>query len=377
MATILQLVPALESGGVERGTVEIAAALAAAGHRSLVMSGGGRMVPDLERAGSEHFVWPIGQKSLRALGLVRPLRRFFQEQAVDVVDVRSRMPAWVVWWAWSGLPHHQRPRLFTSVHGFNSVNRYSEILTRGERVVAVSESLRSFLLQHYPKLDPDRVTVIHRGVDSDYYHPKFHPSSVWYAEWREAFPQLAGKFVLTLPGRITRLKGHHDALEVLRRLLDRGVPAHLLLVGGTDPRKQGYRRELAQRIKALALSGDVTFAGQRSDLREILAASDVVLSLSEKPESFGRTTLEALSLGRPVLGYDHGGVGEQLTALMPGGRVPPGHIDEAVEHLARWFTEGPPVPHWPHPWTLAAMCERTLELYEQTASQGGGLARSG
>ena len=364
MATILQILPALESGGVERGTVEVAEALATAGHRSLVMSGGGRMVPDLERAGSEHFVWPIGQKSLRALGLVRPLRRFFQEQTVDVIDVRSRMPAWVVWWAWSGLPPHQRPRLVTSVHGFNSVNRYSEILTRGERVVAVSESLRSFLLEHYPKLDPDRVTVIHRGVDSDYYHPRFHPSSVWYADWLEAFPQLAGKFVLTLPGRITRLKGHHDALEVLRRLLDQGISAHLLLVGGTDPRKQGYRRGLIQKIEALGLSGDVTFAGQRSDLREIMAASDVVLSLSEKPESFGRTTLEALSLGRPVLGYDHGGVGEQLRQILPAGRVPPGDITAAVTRLRNWGEQAVPKPAT-HDWSLGLMCQSTLALYEE------------
>lgn len=368
MATVLQIVPALESGGVERGTLEVGQALIEAGHRSLVMSAGGRMVAELEAHGSEHFSWPIGRKSPWTFRLVRPLRRFLQQQQVDVIDVRSRMPAWVVWRAWSRMPEHARPRLVTSVHGFNSVNRYSEILTRGERVVTVSETLRAFLLERYPRLDPERIEVIHRGIDTREYHPAFHPSPSWAAQWEKAFPQLQGQHTLTIPGRITRLKGHGDALDILQGLLERDIPAHLLMVGGTDPRKQAYHRELETRIAELGLESRVTFTGQRSDLREILAVSDAVLSISTQPESFGRTTLEALSLGRPVLGYDHGGVGEQLAELFPEGRVPVGHTQDAVERLATWMKEGTPTPRWPHAWDLNTMCSRTIHLYETLAA---------
>lgn len=368
MATILQLVPALKSGGVERGTAEIAEALAAAGHRSLVISSGGRMVPDLLRAGSEHFTWPIGRKSLSTLRLVIPLRRFMQEQAVDVVDVRSRVPAWVVWWAWSGMPPTQRPRLVTSAHGFNSVSSYSQILTRGERVVAVSESLKNFLLSNYPKLDRNRVVVIPRGISRDNYHPNFCPPPEWISQWREAFPELSKKFVLTLPGRITRLKGHYDALEILHQLRFTEVQAHLLIVGGTDPRKRNYHRGLKQRAAELGLSANVSFTGERSDLREIMSVSQVVLSLSEQPESFGRTVLEALSLGKPVLGYDHGGVGEQLAALLPVGRIPPRDTARAAKRIMEWQTYGLPSPQWPHEWTLSRMCKETIALYESLVS---------
>ncbi|WP_019571506.1 glycosyltransferase family 4 protein [Thioalkalivibrio sp. ALMg3] len=364
MTTILQVVPALEAGGVERGTLEVGQALVEAGHRSLVMSAGGRMVPELESQGSEHFTWPIGEKSLWTFRLVRPLRRFLQQQRVDVIDVRSRMPAWVVWRAWSRMPAVTRPRLVTSVHGFNSVNRYSEILTRGERVVTVSETLKTFLITQYPRLEAERIEVIHRGIDTRDYHPGFEPSPSWVTEWESAFPQLQGRYLLTLPGRITRLKGHFDALDILQGLLQRGIPAHLLMAGGTDPRKQAYHRELEGHLSQLGLEPRVTFTGQRSDLREILAVSDAVLSLSTQPESFGRTTLEALSLGRPVLGYDHGGVGEQLAKLLPEGRVPPGQTSAAIERLADWATGNAPAPRWPHAWDLDTMRRRTIDLYE-------------
>lgn len=367
MATVLQIVPALESGGVERGTLEVGQALVEDGHRSLVMSAGGRMVPELEAQGSEHFAWSIGKKSPWTFRLVRPLRRFLERHQVDVIDVRSRMPAWIVWRAWSRMPEDHRPRLVTSVHGFNSVNRYSEILTRGERVVTVSETLRAFLLEQYPRLDPERIEVIHRGIDTGEYHPEFRPSSDWRAQWEEAFPLLQGRHTLTIPGRITRLKGHFDALEILQGLLERGIPAHLLVVGGTDPRKQAYHRELADRITELGLEPHVTFTGQRSDLREILAISDAVLSISSQPESFGRTTLEALSLGRPVLGYDHGGVGEQLAELFPEGSVPVGDTPRAIERLTEWAGGIPPVPKWPHAWDLNTMCRRTIGTYETLA----------
>lgn len=369
---VLQVLPALESGGVERGTLEIGRAVVAAGHRSLVMSGGGRLVYELEDQGSEHFTWPIGNKSLWTFRLVGPLRRFLKEQQVDLIDVRSRMPAWVVWRAWLRMPPATRPQLITSVHGFNSVGRYSAILTRGERVVTVSRSLKHFLLDHYSWLRDEKVSVIHRGVATDLYNPMFRPSSFWLEQWQATYPKLTGKMLITLPGRITRLKGHIDALAILRELLKNDVPAHLVIAGGTDPRKKSYQQELENLIAAQDLSGHATFTGQRADLREILSVSDVVLSLSAKPESFGRTKLEALSLGRPVLGYDHGGVGEQLSALLPEGRIPVGDIAAAVERLCAWSRQGSPKPRWPHCWDLHTMTERTIELYEQLAYKGKG-----
>lgn len=364
MISVLQVLPALESGGVEQGTLEIAGALTRHGHRSLVMSAGGRLVSDLERGGSQHYSWPVGRKSLWTLRLVPRLRRFLREQNIDIVHVRSRMPAWVAYLAWCGMPAGQRPRLVSTFHGFHSVNRYSAIMTRAERVIAVSDCIREHILTHYPDTDARRVQVIHRGIDPSRYSPGYRPDQAWLDAWRQTFPQLHQRWIVTLPGRITRLKGHHDLLDLVAGLKLAGIPAHGLIVGGAEPRKRRYLQELEAAIRDRRLDRDITLTGHRDDLREILAVSDVVLSLSHSPESFGRTTLEALAMGRPVLGYDHGGVGEQLARLYPQGRIPVGDRRALIERAAEWYRSNPPPGPERIPFTLAAMCGATLDLYE-------------
>src|SRR5512139_2168841 len=159
--TVLQLLPALESGGVERGTLEVAHALIQHGHRALVISAGGRQVAPLVASGAEHVAWPIGKKSLKTLLLVGRLRRFLLEQKVDILHARSRVPAWIAYLAWRGMDPATRPRFVTTVHGMYSVNRYSRIMTRGEVVIAVSETVRDYILHNYPDTQPARSRVSH------------------------------------------------------------------------------------------------------------------------------------------------------------------------------------------------------------------------
>lgn len=366
--TVVQVLPALESGGVERGTLEVAAELARRGHRSIVISAGGRLVPELLAAGSEHIAWPLGRKSLLTLRYVRRLRRWLRAERIDVVHARSRLPAWMVYLAWRRMPVADRPHFITTVHGFYSVGRYSSIMTRGERVIAVSEAARDHVLSQYPAVNPARIVVIPRGVDRTHYAYGYRPDAQWLHAWTAQFPALGGKWLITLPGRITRLKGHQDFLSILDALRAQRIPVHGLVVGGYHARKRKYYQELQSRIEEQKLSEYVTFTGERADLREILAISDVVLSLSTQPESFGRTTLEALSLGRPVLGYAHGGVGEQLREVFPQGAVPPGDWQEASRRLAHWH-RSPPQVEKAHSYTLQRMLDSTLALYQDVVSQ--------
>ncbi len=361
--TVLQVLPALESGGVERGTLEVGRALVAAGHRSIVLSAGGRLVAQLEREGSEHVTLEIGRKSLWTLRRVPGLRRFMRENQVDILHARSRMPAWMCWLAWRGMDARTRPRFVTTVHGLYSVNRYSAIMTRGERVIAVSETVRDYILAQYPDCDPGRIVVIPRGIDRAEYPSGFSPAADWLAAWQRQYPHLAGCRLITLPGRITRLKGHEDFIRIIARLHGRDPAVHGLIVGGAEAKKRAYLDALKAEVARRGLSGAITFTGQRADLREILSISDLVLSLSTQPESFGRTVLEALSLGVPVAGYDHGGVGEQLGHLLPEGRVPVGDIDAMSGLCARWLETPPAVPR-EHPFTLRAMLENTVRTYE-------------
>jgi glycosyltransferase involved in cell wall biosynthesis len=364
--TVLQLLPALESGGVERGTLEIAHALVERGHRALVMSAGGRLVAPLTECGAQHFAWPIGVKSFKTLLLVGKLRRFLLEHKVDIVHARSRIPAWIAWLAWRGMNPASRPRFVTTVHGLYGVNRYSGIMTRGERVIAVSNTVRDYILREYPDTLPWRIQVIHRGVDGQRYPHGWKPDSAWQQAFFAQFPNAAGKLLLTLPGRITRLKGHEPFFELIARLKRRGLPVHGLIVGGASASKERYLQKLHYRVRSMGLQSDISFTGQRDDLKNILAISSLVLSLSTQPESFGRTTLEALRLGVPTAGFDHGGVGEILRTVYPPGLLPMERLDEACQRIAQLLQHAEPVPAGDF-FPLRAMLDQTLELYEQLA----------
>jgi glycosyltransferase involved in cell wall biosynthesis len=341
--TVLQVLPALESGGVERGTLEVGKYLVEHGHRSIVMSAGGRLVEQLLREGSEHVAWDIGRKRLSTLRLVLRLRRFLVDNHVDILHVRSRMPAWVCYMAWKGMDPENRPHFVTTVHGPYSVNAYSAVMTKGERVIVISEMIRDYVLKNYPGVDPSRLRLIYRGVDPLASPHGYKPDSAWLERWYAEFPQTRGKKLITLPARITRWKGQEDFIDLMARIKDQIPDAHGLLVGETKKGKEGFLDELKAKAVKLGVADRVTFTGHRSDLREIMAISNIVLSLSREPEAFGRTTIEALSLGVPVIGYNHGGVGEQLSTVLPEGGVAVGDIRQASELTRRWLTTPPRV----------------------------------
>jgi len=362
--TVLQVLPALESGGVERGTLEVGKYLVEHGHRSIVMSAGGRLVEQLLREGSEHVAWDIGRKRLSTLRLVLRLRRFLVENRVDILHVRSRMPAWVCYMAWKGMEPENRPHFVTTVHGMYSVNPYSAIMTRGERVIAVSDTVRDYILREFPDTPPSHIQVIYRGVDGRSYPYGWKPEATWLQSFFSQFPQAVGKLLVTLPGRITRLKGHEDFIELIARLKRQNLPAHGLIVGGASSSKQRYLDELLQRVRSMGLETDISFTGQRDDLKNILAISNLVLSLSTQPESFGRTTLEALRLGVPTAGYDHGGVGEILRAIYPDGLLPLADQDAMGDQVAALLKQPNPVPEGDF-YPLHEMLEQTLGLYRR------------
>jgi glycosyltransferase involved in cell wall biosynthesis len=226
--------------------------------------------------------------------------------------------------------------------------------------------VRDYILREYPDTLPWRIQVIHRGVDGEAYPHGWKPEPVWQQAFFAQFPQAAGKLLITLPGRITRLKGHEDFIELLARLKRRGLTVHGMLAGGASASKQRYLQKLRYRVRSMGLEADISFTGQRDDLKNILAMSDLVLSLSTQPESFGRTTLEALRLGVPTAGYDHGGVGEILRTIYPAGLLPLGNIDESFQRVTHLLQSPQTVPAGDF-YPLRNMLDQTLELYEQLA----------
>ena len=366
--TVVQLLPALESGGVERSSIEIAEALVRAGHRAIVISAGGRLVPMIEKAGAEHLALDIGRKSLLTLRHIRTLRDLFLREQADIVHARSRLPAWLGWKAVNAIPLPQRPRFVTTVHGLNSPSMYSAVMTYGERVICVSDTVRRYVLQHYPRTQSDKLRVIPRGIDPAQFPRVPWPGRDARAQVAHQFPMLGGEGpLLLLPGRGTRLKGHADALRLLAELRKTGSDARLWLLGAREPGREAYIQEMEAEAGRLGVAEAVLFAPPTSRIAEAYAASDLVLQLSRKPEAFGRTVIEALSVGRPVVGWAHGGVGELLAQLQPQGAAP-AFDDEALLSACRLLLKHPPPPlATMEAYTLHAMQDATLTLYRELA----------
>lgn len=371
--TVMQLLPELNSGGVERGTLEMGRHLVDNGHKSIVVSGGGRLVEQLEKEGSFHIQKTIGSKSPLALCYIWPLRQVMKKNRVDIVHLRSRMPAWIGYLALKSLRKKDRPVLVTSFHGFYSVNRYSAIMTKGDGVIAVSRSIQQHIAEKYNRRRNVRLIV--RGVDIASFAPgKVDPKRI------EALGCAWGidstKPLVMLPGRLTRWKGQGVFLNSL--LLVKNSSYQAVLVGDIDD-NPGFTKELQSFLVKNNLADRVRLVGHCHDMPAALLLADIVLSTSSsEPEAFGRTTIEAMAMGKPVIATAHGGSLETVVPGKTGWLVKPNDAKElavAIEEALvmdkkqlKIFGENGRL-HVTTNFSSQAMCERTLAYYYELLGQ--------
>jgi len=320
-AVIMQVLPALVTGGVERGTLDVAGAIVQAGGTALVASAGGPMVRELERLGAHHVTLPLARKSpWTILRNRRRLAELIEEHHVDIVHARSRAPAWSALGA-----ARQTGRAFvTTFHGTYNYRSplkhwYNAIMTKGDRVIAISEFIARHIRANYV-IDPDRLRVIARGIDFVPFNPH-HINAHRLAALTSAWRLPDGAPVVMLPGRLARWKGHSVLIRALHRLANRDVVC--VLVGGDQGRDQ-YRRELETLATSLGVAARLRIVGDCKDMPAAYMLADVVVSASTDPEAFGRVAVEASAMGRPVVATDHGGAQETVVPGETGWLVPPG-----------------------------------------------------
>lgn len=328
--TLLQVVPSLVTGGVERGTVDVAAAAAAAGYRSIVASEGGPMVRELTRAGAEHIELPLASKKPWVMRKnADRLVELIGAHAVDIVHVRSRAPAWSVWWATrrTGTP------MVTTFHGTYNLGlpgkrRYNSIMTRGDRVIAISAFIADHMRRIYPEMETARIRVIPRGIDLTHYDPE-QVSAERVIRLADRWRLPDGMPIVMLPGRLTRWKGQLLLVRALKELETR--PVRCLLVGAAQGR-DGYRREIEATAEKLGVADMVHVVGGCDDMPAAFKLADVVVSASTDPEAFGRVAVEGQAMGRPVVAPRHGGAPDQVLEGETGWLFNPGDpFDLAVK----------------------------------------------
>ncbi|KAF0118427.1 MAG: glycosyltransferase [Rhodospirillaceae bacterium] len=369
---VLQVLPALESGGVERGTIDIALALQAAGAVPLVVSRGGPMVHELERARIEHISWPVHSKNPFTMHRnVDRLVRLILERGITIVHARSRAPAWSAFAAASrtGVP------FLTTFHGTYTLGPwaikkpYNAIMVQGNRVIAISNFIAAHIQTVYD-VAPERIRVIPRGVDLNRFDPAaLHPNRLIALARAWRLPE--DRPLILLPGRLTRWKGHEILIEALARLGRRDV---CCLLVGADQGRTRYRAELVQKIRDAGLQDVVHITDPCSDMPAAYMLTDVVVSASLEPEAFGRVAVEAQAMGRPVIATNHGGSRETIVPNETGWLVPPGDAGALAHVLARLLALTPETrqalalrqrAHVQAHFSRENMCARTLAVYQE------------
>ena len=375
LPAILQVVPSLVTGGVERGAADVSAALVQAGWRSVVVSAGGPMVREIERAGAVHVALPMDSKNplvvRRNIGRLVDLITLHR---IDLVHARSRAPAWS---AWGAAQRTGRP-FVTTFHGvYNEANPvkhwYNSIMTRGARVIAISEFIGRHVAQRYG-VASNKIRVIHRGVDFAVFDPHnvSQPRIVQLArEWR--LPD--GVPIVILPGRLTRWKGQMVLIDALAQLDRRDV---CCLLVGADQGRVKYRKEIEQHVRRRGLEGVVRMVDHCRDMPAAYMLADVVVSASTDPEAFGRVVAEAQAMGRPVIAPSHGAAPEIVQPGETGWLVAPndpkalaGALDQALKLDAeqREVLADTAIRHVRERFTRDSMCAATLEVYREVLAE--------
>jgi glycosyltransferase involved in cell wall biosynthesis len=367
---VLQIVPSLVAGGAERGTVELAGALVAAGWISYVASEGGPLERDIVRSGATHLTLPLASKNplqMRRNG--RKLAALIRQLGIDIVHARSRAPAWSAWSAASATGRH----FVTTFHNAYDASvalkhRYNSVMARGERVIAISQFVADHVSRVYG-IGPDRLRTIPRGVDLDIFDPsRVGAERIVGLARRWRLPD--GAPIVMLPARLTRWKGGLDFITAIAALGRRDICC--VLVGSEQ--RRGFRRELEASIERNKLAGLFRIAEECSDMAAAYMLADVVVSASSDPEGFGRVVVEAQAMGRPVVATAHGGSCETIEPGITGWLVPPRDpaglaraIGEALslDERARSRFAQRTIAHVANRFTHQAMCARTIEVYEE------------
>jgi len=373
---VLQVLPALETGGVERTAVDMTKAIVDAGWTALVASQGGRMQYELERVGGEHIVMPLASKNpLQIHRNAANLTALVYDRGIDLIHARSRAPAW------SALMAARRGKIpfVTTFHGTYGLKGpfkklYNSVMTRGDRVIANSNFIADRVRTDYGVGlgdDAGRLIAVPRGIETTRF---FNPAAVS----AERIIQLAEKWRLTdglpvimLPGRLTRWKGQAVLIEALKHYGQNDV---ICVLVGDDQGRTKYREELEAMVRDLDLESVVRFVGNCTDMAAAYMLADVVVSASTDPEAFGRVAVEAQAMGRPVIATDHGGARETILPGKTGWLVPPGDALELASALRKAVHLDPDVraemasagrAHVMEEYKVELMTARTMFIYRE------------
>ena len=369
---VLQVLPELEMGGVERGTIEIATYLQKKGIKNFVASQGGRLVHELERDKIKHLTLPLKTKNIfKMRANAKKLEQFIRDNGINIVHARSRAPAWSAYWAAKKAGVHY----MSTFHGTYGLSPwglkkiYNKVMVLGEKVIAISEHIKKHILANY-KVSEDKIRLVHRCVDIE----KFSPEAVSQERIIKTIKEYhipEDKKVLLLIGRLTHWKGQHLLLEALSLLKNKD---YYCLIVGPDQGRVKYSEHLRDLVKKYHLEGNVAFHGQTTDVPALMMVSNVVLSTAIEPEAFGRISIEGQAMGKIVVASNIGGSLDTITDGVTGKLFYSNNPLSLAEAIDWALTLSPAeikkisqagIKNVQNNFTKDIMCEKTVAVYKE------------
>ncbi len=361
---ILQMLPNLELGGVERGTIDLAKGLVKRGNRAVIVSNGGRLIQELGGTNIKHYALPIHRKSIFSIcSLIGPVRKIIKDESIDLVHARSRVPAWIGYFA----SKKEKVPFVTTAHGFYRSHWGSRVMGFGKRVITVSFPLKEYMKRTF-RIPEEKLRVIHRSIDFEKLKKSYNPEDSLRLR-----RQLAGeaKYLFGMVGRLTPRKGPLLFLEALTHLKRRNYSFRALIVG--EAAKEKFFKKLKAKVREEKLENEVIFTGRRDDVLRIISAFDLLVFPSIEPESFGRVVIEALALTKPVVAADLGGVKDIIENDMAGKLVKAGDalaLSQAIEWMLEHRKEAEGMAQRGKEkvlkeFNLDKMCRETIEVYRE------------
>ncbi|MCC3345065.1 glycosyltransferase family 4 protein [Psychrobacter sanguinis] len=366
---VMRLLSSLKHDESERGIFHLGRALVKRGHTSIIVSSADKeheLVKRLERDGNIYHQLSLEKKSWMALRQIWPLRQLIEKYQPDIIHLHSRTPAWILHWALKGAKLKHKPKLVSTMYGFYPLNNYSRALLNVDCTITVSDSVSEYLLQGIKevKKPPRSIIRIYRGVDTRNFPYRYNPSVYWIHRTFAEYPELEHKKWLLFPTVIGQEYGQEWLIDIVGNLSEDFPNLHIIIMD-EDSRRDVVHEEFMQRVNALELRDKFTFIGtKRNDMREWLAAANLVLGLANQPESIGINVLQAIHLGTPVVGWNKAAFHEILKPLYPQGLVKE-ETAYALCKVIRNQLENVMRPPITDKFTMQQMIDETLAVYRK------------
>ena len=308
---LVQIVPSLDSGGVERGTVDVANFLAQKQIKNFIITSGGKMIKELDDNFVHVHQLPVSSKFFFSYpSIARKIYKFIQENNINLVHVRSRGPAWMI--NFMSKNNIKTISTFHNVYGGNSFIKkiYNKGLSKMDHLIAISEYVKETVIKKY-NITNKNISVINRGIDTQYFNKPINNN------YKEDFTNRhqidKSKKIILFPARLTRWKGQLEFVDVIKKITTESI---LVLFAG-DTKNDSYAKQLREKINKSNLNDTIKILGSvnKEEMRLLFDIADLSVSLPLRAEGFGRTISESLYSGTPVIAFNYGGAKNQLEHL--------------------------------------------------------------